>query len=259
MPLRKEVSERLRGGLFLSSMMGHTDWGFCARRAPGCAMVQMGAFVVCEEPRGGNVYWQLPDEERLSGMFREQFSSFRAAVGDEAPLVCANVFPCDDEDLLVSARAFDAADGDVYELNAHGGIGGDEERGTGAMLFTSRHRDKLFRWVELLVEMLPCVVVKGRRGVVSAEEYIDCVRRFERMGVFAFHMNLRVPERGVADMDLLRRLREATDIMLLASGYVKGIEDVRAMFDAGADAVGIGEAALADPGVFSSLRRRMVM
>ena len=50
--LMSELQKRLKGGFFVSSMMGVTDGAFCARvlgtrqqGAPPCAMVQTGAYL----------------------------------------------------------------------------------------------------------------------------------------------------------------------------------------------------------------------
>jgi len=76
------------------------------------------------------------------------------------------------------------------------------------------------------------------------------VREFEQLGVFAFHINVRSEEKGRPDLALVERIRGATEMLLLVSGYVKDADGARGMFDAGADCVGIAEAAIKDPDVF---------
>ena len=96
------MAEKLRGKLFLSSMMGWCDASFCAARAQGCAMVQLGAWVLLEEHEPRDFYHPDPRPDRLAAFMREQFDACRAEsarrVGeDNVPLVSANVFPVDDE------------------------------------------------------------------------------------------------------------------------------------------------------------------
>jgi len=248
-----EIAARLRGNLFLSSMMGRCDGPFCASRARSCAMVQLGAFVLLADRADRD--WRYPDphRDRLADHLQEQFDVCRARsaklVGAEnVPVICANVFPCTDEDVANSAAAFVQAGGDIYELNAHGGIGNDRERGTGAMLFIPEHTPKLMRWAQTLVEAGGPVIIKGRGGVIP--DFSDHVKRLEQIGVHAFHINVRGDVEGEQNLKLLESIRRATGMLLLASGYVTDRASAKALFDAGADCVGIAAAALQQPGIF---------
>lgn len=248
-----EIARRLRGRLFLASMMGMTDAAFCAARAKGCAMVQLGAFVFTSDHRKRNMYWPDPAHDRLVGFMREQFDTCRAesakAVGESnVPIISANVFPCTDEDVTNSATAFIEAGGDIYELNAHGGVGNDRQRGTGAMLFIPEHTPKLMRWAKLLVDAGGPVIIKGNGSTLP--DFTDHVRQFEQIGVHAFHINVRGPRAAGQRLGLLENIRKSTEMFLLASGRVVDAASAKRLFDAGADCVGVAEAAIADPGIF---------
>lgn len=248
-----EITARLKGKLFLSSMMGKCDAEFCASRAKGCAMVQFGAFVLLKEREERNTYWPDPERYKLTAFMKAQFDTCRAETakltGEEnVPVISANVFPCADEDVETSAAAFIEAGGDIYELNAHGGIGGDRERGTGRMLFIPEHTPKLMRWANSLVEAGGPVIIKGRGGVIP--DYTKHVKQLEQIGVHAFHINVRDEETGKQDLRLLEDVRKATGMFLLASGYVKDSDSAKALFSAGADCVGIAQAAMSDPDIF---------
>lgn len=247
-----EISAKLKGKLFLSSMMGKCDPEFCASRAKGSAMVQLGAYVLLKEREERDTYWPEPGRSELTAFMKEQFDACRCEsekiVGkDDVPIISANVFPCADEDVETSAAAFVGAGGDIYELNAHGGIGGDRERGTGKMLFIPEHTPKLMRWAKTLVDTGGPVIIKGRGGAIP--DFTEHVKEFEQMGVHAFHINVR-GEEGKQDLKLLEDIRKATGIFLLASGYVEDADSAKALFSAGADCVGIATAAMSDPDIF---------
>jgi tRNA-dihydrouridine synthase len=249
-----EVFDRLKGGLFLSSMMGRCDAEFCAARAGGASMIQFGAFVLLEEREKRTTYWPDPDKGKLTAFMKDQFDGFRARAAESVgagavPVVSANIFPCTDEDVENSASAFIEAGGEIYELNSHGGIGQDRERGTGSMLFMPEHTPRLMRWAKTLVDAGGPVIVKARGGVIP--DYGDHVRQLEDAGVQAFHVNVRNEDTGEQNLELLESIRKATGMFLLASGYVKDADGAKALFDAGADCVGIAEAAMSDPGVFT--------
>lgn len=249
----EEIQGKLKGKLFLSSMLGITDAVFCASRSKGCSMVQLGAFVLFKERKDRNVFWPETELNKLILVMKEQFDTFRSkaekVVGrDNVPIVSANVFPCSDEDVENSATAFIEAGGDIYELNAHGGIGGDRERGTGSMLFMPEHTPKLMRWAKMLVDRGMPVIIKGRGGVIP--DYTGHVKQLEQLGVHAFHINVRDDTTGTQNLKLLEEIRRATNMFILASGYVKDKETAKALFDAGADCVGIAQAAINDPDIF---------
>lgn len=246
----RDISIKLKGKLFLSSMMGVCDADFCASRASGCAMVQFGAFVLIKDREERNMYWPDPERSKLTDLMKRQFDKFRKLVSQrETPIISANVFPCADEYVWLSAYSFIEAGGDIYELNAHGGIGGDRERGTGSMLFIPEHTPKLMRWAKILVDAGGPVIIKGRGGAIP--DYTDHVRQLEQIGVHAFHINVRDESTGSQDLKLLESIRKATDMFLLASGYVKNSASARLLFSAGADCVGIAQAAMSDPGIFA--------
>jgi len=248
-----EIAGRLKGKLFLSSMMGTNDAVFCASCSKGCAMVQLGAFVLSKEREKHNTYWPDPERTKLTAFMKEQFDRCRTEsanlVGKEGvPVISANVFPCSDDDVEISAIAFIEAGGDIYELNAHGGIGGDLERGTGKMLFISEHTQKLFRWAKILVSAGGLVIIKARGGVIP--DYTAHVKKLEQIGVQAFHINVRDENTGKQDIRLLESIRNATGMFLLVSGYVRDGESAKALFSAGADCVGIAQSAMSDRGIF---------
>ena len=252
-----ELAVKLKGKLFLSSMMGKCDAEFCTSRAKDCAMVQFGAFALLKEREERNTYWPDPDPAKLTAFMKEQFDSCRnesekLAGKANAPVISANVFPCSDEDVRISAAAFIDAGGDIYELNAHGGIGGDRERGTGSMLFIPEHTPKLMRWAKTLVKAGGPVIIKGKGGAIP--DYSEHVKQLEQIGVHAFHINVRDEETGKQNLELLESIRKATGMFLLASGYVKDAHSAKTLFDAGADCVGIAQAALSDPDIFVKCR-----
>lgn len=248
-----KFANKLKGKFFLSSMLGSCDAEFCISRAKGCAMVQFGAFVLFKERKEWNTYWHNPERSSLTSFMREQFTKFRTETSrilgqDNVPVVSANIFPCTDEDIEISAIAFIESGGDIYELNAHGGIGGDRERGTGSMLFIPEHTPKLMRWAKMLVNSGGPIIIKGRGGVIP--DYSDHVKQLEQIGVHAFHINVRDEETGAQNLKLLENIRKATGMFLLASGYVKDAKSAKALFSAGADCVGIATLALTDPDIF---------
>jgi tRNA-dihydrouridine synthase len=101
----------------------------------------------------------------------------------------------------------------------------------------------------MLVDAGGPVIIKARGGVIG--DFAEHVRRLEQLGVHAFHINVRDESSRQQDLTCLEQIRRATNMFVLASGYVSDAAGAKALFDAGADAVGIAEAARRDPDVFT--------
>ena len=102
------------------------------------------------------------------------------------------------------------------------------------------------------------VTVKMRMG--WDEEHINVVelaRRAEAAGVDAIAVHGRTREqfyRGKADWDIIRRVKEAVRIPVIANGDVRTYDDLDAIREAtGCDAVMIGRAAQGNPWIFRQL------
>lgn len=249
----EELGEKLRGKLFLSSMMHVTSGKWCAEYGKGAAMVQLGAFVTSRSG-SDDPWWLPPDRAGMVECLKREVDDFQKSFEAEpVPLLCANMYPADEETVEDSAVALKQAGADIYELNAHGGTEDYRQQGTGHALFFPENISKLYRWVgKLLTAGIP-VIVKARAHVIP--DYSEHIKRFAEMGTFAFHINIRdEKERGMQSLDVVKSIRQATDAFLLASGYVKDAASARALFDAGADCVGIAAAVRGEPKIFLKLR-----
>lgn len=247
------LTARLKGKIFLSSMMGVTSGAWSAAHGRGAAMVQLGAYVLDAPGEHSGPSWPDSRGDLLAAHLRAEFDEFRRLVeSDETPLVSANIFLCEERSLEPSARAFMDAGGELYEINVHGGIGGDRERGTGRFMFLPEHEGKLHTWVKRLARTGVPLAVKAKSGVIP--DYGPHLERFEEAGVVAFHINVRDERQGVQDLACLEEIRGRTRLLLLASGYVADAASARRLFEAGADAVGIAEAARHDPEIFLKCR-----
>ncbi len=244
-----DLQARLRGGLFLSSMMDITDGAFCASRGARCAMVQLGAYLA--EPtagpreKGSSARSFLPPDpaEALAFLMRE----VRAARGAGDVVTCLNLATPRLEWGLEAARSFAAAGGDVVELNVHGSYGRYLREGKLRAMVLPENQAELYRWVGALAELEAPLVVKlhGPTGRALLPGVLDRLQAFDLFGV---HVNVRHPRTRTPDLALLRELKAHYPGFFLASGYVRSPDDARALLAAGADMVGIAEPAIEDAG-----------
>jgi tRNA-dihydrouridine synthase len=256
----QSVAKKLSGQLFLSSMMGITNGKWCAEHCKSASMVQLGAFVLDGPAYKSGHYYPPSEEKLLTSHLKKEFDTFKQIYNQKYktqkyPLLSANIFLCEEKSVITSAKAFMSAGGDVYELNVHGGIGHDKERGTGQCMFYPEHVEKLYRWVQLLTQTGVILIVKARAGVIP--DYGDHLAKFEEYGVFGFHINVRDEKHHTQDLKCLEKIRKQTKLFLLASGYVRDVHTAKALFNAGADAVGIAEAVRNNSDIFDTINRAL--
>ncbi len=244
-----DLQARLRGGLFLSSMMDITDGAFCASRSAGCAMVQLGAYLA--EPtagpreKGSSARSFLPPDPAEAAAFLAR--EVRAARGTRDVVTCLNLATPRLEWGLEAARGFAAGGGDLVELNVHGGYGRYLREGKLRAMVLPENQPELFRWVEAFAALEVPLVVKfhGPTGRELLPGVLDLLQAFDLFGV---HVNVRRPHARTPDLALARELKAHYPGFFLASGYVRSADDARALLAAGANMVGIAEPAIEDAG-----------
>ena len=82
------------------------------------------------------------------------------------------------------------------------------------------------------------------------------------------HLNIRKEDEKRYDLDVVREVKDKSEIFLIASGYVgltqdgsvdleKAVFDTEAILKAGADLVLIGQAAMGEPTIVQRLAKRL--
>jgi len=242
------LHERLKGGLFLSSMMGHTDGSFCAERGEGCAVVQIGAYLAEPPAYGRAGYFLPPNREDCIRFFEREVSTIKRKLGIA---VCVNLATPRLEWGLEAAECFKEAGGDILELNVHGGYRPYLERGLLRAMVLPENRRNLFLWLSEFSRLDIPIIVKFRLGVI--DDYTPILDYISELEVFGVHFNIRDEARKRPDFEFVRSFKSRYDLFLLVSGYVRSAEDARRLFDLGADMVGIAEPVLKEPNYIKRL------
>ena len=237
-----ELKQQLKGGLFVSSMMGVTDGAFCARTLKGrhgLAMVQTGAYLAeptaTDEDKGASARCFLPPDPEACAAFLAADCRDIQEVADV--VICMNLATPKLEWGLEAATCFAQAGGDAVELNVHGGYGRYLEQGKLRAMVLPEHQDELLRWVAAFVQLDMPLIVKYD-GSSERADLVAALRRMANLPVLGVHVNVRDAETKRPNVELVRALRGLIPGLLLASGYVRSAEDSQALFDAGADMVG---------------------
>jgi tRNA-dihydrouridine synthase len=250
----RALKAELAGKFFLSSMMGITDGAWCAGRRAGCAMVQLGAYLA--EPtatadeigRHGDSF--LPaDPAEWAGVLGKECA---AAKGTSDVVTCVNLATPQLEWAMGAGKALWEGGGEVLELNAHGGYGRYLEQGLLRAMVLPENQAKLFQWVEALSGLEIPLIVKVN-GASPRPELLLVADGLAEMPIFGLHVNVRDAETGQPDLDLVSQVRDRYSGFLLVSGHVRSAADAAAVFEAGADMVGVAEPTIKDPAYMEKL------
>jgi tRNA-dihydrouridine synthase len=249
---RDALKARLRGGIFLSSMMGRTGGTWCARNARGTCMVQLGALVADAVDRSHDARFLLPTaEDDMAETLRAEVDAVRTVHGDLP--VALNAAVGDLPSGVAAARAFHAVGGDIFELNCHGGYDKLLSRGLLRAMALPAGRGVLLDWLEALCAVDIPVAVKFNAAVDDGVDFAELLEQVANVGgLFGVHLNVR-GQGGRPNCHLIRRMRRFVPGVLMCSGHVTTTWDVRRLLESGADCVGIAQGILDDPGIIVRL------
>ena len=248
---RDELTSRLKGGLFLSSMMKITDGAFAAERGGGASMVQIGALLADRTDRTHDPACLLPDdEEAMVSQLMVEITAVRSVLGDTP--VALNAAPGDLPSALMMARAFSEAGGDIFELNCHGSYGKLLERGLLRAMALPENRQSMIEWLRELCN-LPIPVVVKYNASTEGVDFSDVLNELTLIPrLFGVHFNVRSGDQK-PDEDFVRKIRPGVMGLLLCSGHVRSYKDFQTLLSAGADCIGLAQSVLDQPDILSRL------
>jgi len=232
---------KLRGGLFLSSMMDITDGSFCSERGKGCIMVQLGAYLA-EPPAYGRQRYFLPSNPEECVRFLAEECAKSKTSPDT--FTCLNLATPKLEWGLEAAECFRKAGGNLVELNVHGGYQRYLRQGKLRAMVLPENRNELFSWIQAFTGLEIPLIVKFREGVI--EDYSPVLDRMTDFNLFGVHFNVRDEKSGKPDFGFVQKVKSQFPFFFLASGYVRSALDVKRLFEAGANMVGISEPTIED-------------
>ena len=265
MGIYKALFDEIRGGIGISSMVNVTSGKFCGDYGRGSAMVQIGGY-------GADPYEN--DRKAIVDFLKPHIEAARKS---EAK-VAVNTLATNLDYLVEFVKGFEEAGGDFVEYNAHTASQNYVSKGLGYMHFAPENQQSLFEHTKKMADVLSIpLIVKGRawsRPSSSSStikrvtnDYAALAEELVKYGASAIHLNIRKEDEKRYDLDILREIKGKLDVFLIASGYVgltsnggvdleKAVYDTKAILNAGADLVLIGQAAMDDPTIVERLAKR---
>lgn len=249
---RSELEKRLKGGLFLSSMMGWTDGAFVAQHGAGASMVQIGALVADAEDRSHEGRYLLAEAQAdMVPVLRQEVDNARQGLGDTP--IALNAAVGDLPSGIRMADAFHEAGGDIFELNVHGAYDKLFKRGLLRAMALTENRPRMIEWLQQLCRLEIAVVVKFWAGM-GGVDFIEVLEEISPIeGLFGVHFSVRAEGAERPDIEFVRRVRPHVKGMLWCSGHVKTRTHVVALLSVGADCVGVAQGVLDERGIIARL------
>lgn len=131
---------------------------------------------------------------------------------------------------------------DVVEINAHCRQPELTEIGCGQALLSNL--DKLKYFLEEVVKKSKSKVSVKTRANIPGNDDLKISKIIEKGGADYLHVDAMKPGFELADYQLIRSIKDNTDIFLIGNNSIRNIETARKMLDAGANAISIARATI---------------
>ena len=240
---------QLKNGIVLAELGGHGDGPYCAKHGAGAALVVMGTYLV---DAGDDVPYS-PDFVFKPGRhsYADYLRQHVAAARQRGAAVGVSVVSVDLEDSLDFLVAAEEAGADHVSLCLHSTMEMFVSQGLSSALL---RRENWPRLREHLVAILaatkrPFIAKIGLSDTPDSEHALEVMAE---TGVQIVHANVgdALSDRGCQAINRLK----TSGMFLIIGGGVKTAEEARRVLEAGADAVAIGTAAMADPALCGRLQ-----
>jgi len=221
--------------------------------APMAGVTDLAFRTICRELGAGLTYTEMVSAKAL--VYQDRKTRGLLLLGESEHPVGAQIFGSDADCMAEAAvRALEISGADFIDINMGCPVGKVVKSGDGCSLM--REPDKAKAIIEAVVRAAgKPVTIKIRKGwdkgSVNAVEFSKMA---ESSGVSAITVHGRTRTQmysGKADWDIIRDVKKAVSVPVLANGDVFSAEDaVRILKYTGADMAMIGRGAMGDPWIF---------
>lgn len=210
---------------------------------------------ICKERGADLVFTEFVNCEALTRNVKRAVDKMQVA--DAERPVAIQLYGSTEASLERAAAMAEEAGPDFIDINCGCWVKKIATRGDGAGLLRDLQKFEAVVRSVIRGTSLP-VTVKTRLGWDGDSIVIlEVARMLEQNGVAMFTVHCRTRKQayeGKADWSWLPRIKEVTDLPLVANGDISTPEDVATVFDLGADGAMIGRGAIQNPWIFDQAK-----
>ena len=131
---------------------------------------------------------------------------------------------------------------DIVEINCHCRQKEILDIGCGQSML--KNTDFLIDFIKDIVKKSKSQVSVKIRANVDGVDTIKLAKILDNLSIDYLHIDAMKPGFNYADLDIIKKVASETDTFLIGNNSIRSIEDVNAMFNAGADGISIARAAI---------------
>jgi len=221
--------------------------------APMAGVTDLAFRTICREHGAGLTYTEMVSAKAL--VYQDRKTRSLLKLGDNEHPVGAQIFGSDAECMAdAAAKALEISGADFIDINMGCPVGKVVKSGDGCALM--KDPDKAMKITEAVVKAVKApVTIKIRKGWDKGNaNAVEFAKMAEAAGVSAIAVHGRTRTQmysGKADWDIIREVKKAVKVPILANGDVFSAKDAaRILKYTGADMVMIARGAMGDPWIF---------
>ena len=225
-------------------MAGITDGNFCLKMAPyGFDMVTLGGYNLdnqtidagCSIIKRGRQEFNINEENVIPSIKKEADIIKNSWKG----MVSVNLRSVSFEPIVEVSKLPGI---DVVEINAHCRQPEITEIGCGqALLYDTK---KLYNFTKNVVKRAESKVSVKIRANVQDVDDVEVSRAVEKAGADYLHVDAMKPGYNHADYNIIKTIKENTEIFLIGNNSIHDLKSARDMLSAGADGISIARVTL---------------
>lgn len=232
-----------------------------AALGPMAGVTDLAFRVICHELGAGLTYTEMVSAKALC--YHDKKTASLLQIGESEHPVGAQIFGSDPVCMAEGASlALEISGADFIDINMGCPVGKIVKSGDGSALM--RDVDKAASIVEAVNKAVPCpVTVKFRKGWdMGSVNAVEFAKAMESAGAACIAVHGRTRSQmysGTADWNIIRQVKEAVTVPVIANGDVFTVDDAKRMLTVtGADMVMVGRGAFGNPWIFSQIKALML-
>ena len=223
--------------------------------APMAGLTDLPFRLICEKYNPGLVVTEMVSSKAL--FYNDSKTKELLKMDGEKRPVSAQIFGSDVESMAYAAK-YVSKIADIVDINMGCPAPKVVKNGDGSRLLLDL--DKVYEIVKAVVDnsSVP-VTVKIRKGWDNEHIVaVDAAKAIESAGASAIAIHGRTRSEyytGVADWDIIKRVKESVNIPVIGNGDIKSPEDAKRIFEqTNCDGIMIGRATLGKPWILEQIR-----